>query len=347
MYLNNFFGEVGKYARENALPLSATFELTPFCNFACVMCYVRLTTEQADRQGKLLSAEQWLDIARQTRDMGTLNLTLTGGEPFSRPDFWEIYGELNQLGFLITILSNGALIDEKAIEKFEKAGMPYAMKLTLYGASDETYQRVCGDDKGFTRISHAIDLLKEVKIPFTMTGTIVKENANDMQEMYRFAWEKKIPFQHTISVVKSARGATNTVELSRFAFDDFPDELTIETIEQNRHPGSSSPFARCSSYRSSYWMTWNGHLQLCSFMNGPYVPYNGDLQEVWKELGDRLGRLRNPPECVDCPWVDFCQRCPGILCAESGDPEKIDKTLCQTAEYLYKLYQKKLHMEES
>lgn len=108
---------------EASFPFGATLELTPFCNFSCVMCYVRLTEEQAKRQGNLLTAEQWIDIARQTRDLGTLRLTLTGGEPLFRRDFWEIYHELNQMGFLITILSNGALIDERVMEKFKQAGI--------------------------------------------------------------------------------------------------------------------------------------------------------------------------------------------------------------------------------
>lgn len=331
---------------EASFPFGATLELTPFCNFSCVMCYVRLTEEQAKRQGNLLTAEQWIDIARQTRDLGTLRLTLTGGEPLFRRDFWEIYHELNQMGFLITILSNGALIDERVMEKFKQAGMPYAMKLTLYGASNETYRRVCGSESGFTRISHAVDLLRQAQVPFSMTATIVRENAGDLQEMYRFTRERGIPFQHTISVVKSARGAVNTAESSRFAFYEFTGELTREVLEQNRHPDSPSPFARCSGYRSSYWMTWNGHMQLCSFMNRPYVPWQGNLRAAWKALEKELEALQNPPECAGCPWAAFCQRCPGILCAESGDPEKIDQSLCRTAERLYKIYQTKLKEEE-
>ena len=51
-------------------------------------------------------------------------------------------------------------------------------------------------------------------------------------------------------------------------------------------------------------------------------------------------------ECSDCQWSMFCQRCPGLLCSESGHPEKISPNLCQTAENLYKLYHKRLSQEE-
>jgi hypothetical protein len=37
----------------------------------------------------------------------------------------------------------------------------------------------------------------------------------------------------------------------------------------------------------------------------------------------------------------FCKRCPGLLCSESGEPDKISPAFCQQAEELYRLYQQK------
>ena len=343
----DYFGNLKMWATENQVPLSGTFELTPFCNFKCVMCYVRLDREQAERQGKLLRAEEWISIAKQAKEMGMLNLCLTGGEPLTHPDFWEIYAELNKMGFLITILSNGYLIDENVIAKFKQYGAPYCMKLTLYGASDETYLRTCHCRDGFTRVSKATELLREAGIPFKMTATIVKENADDLQEIYRFARERKIPMQHTISVVKSARGATNTAEESRLAMYDFPEELSLEILEKNKYPDPGSPFAWCASYGSSFWMTWNGHLQLCSFMPRPFIPFSGDLAAGWAALNEKLRNLHSPKECKDCTWRSFCQRCPGILCAESDDPESVDPSLCDATRRLYELYIAKRNEEVS
>ncbi len=335
---DNFFGDLYLWSKQNASPLSATFELTPFCNFSCVMCYIRLTAEEAQKQGKMLSAEEWIEIARQAKDMGTLNLALTGGEPLCHPEFWRIYEELNKMGFLITILSNGSLIDETAMEKFRLYGMPYSIKLTLYGASDETYLRTCKSTDGFTKVSKAIDLLNEAGVPIKMTSTIVRENASDLQKIYEFAKEKGVAMQHTLSVVKSSRGADNTAESSRFSFSDFPDELTVEELEKSMYPPYESPFAFCGSYRTSFWMTWHGHMQMCSFMNMPYVKYSGNLQSDYNSLVEQLQVIRNPEECGGCKWKMFCQRCPGILCAESGHPEKKDNGLCDTAKRLYELY---------
>lgn len=342
----DYMGALFQWAKSNSVPLNMTFELTPFCNFRCVMCYVRLDPEQAKAQGTLLSAQQWLQIARQAKEMGTLYVTLTGGEPLTHPEFWTIYKELNQMGFLITILSNGALIDESVMEKFREYGMPYSMKLTLYGASDETYLRTCGSADGFSRITKAVALLQEAKIPLTLTSTIVRENAQDLQQIYHFGRSRGIPIMHTVTVAKSARGAVNTAESSRFSFAEFTDELTLEALERNKFPPLESPFAWCNSFCSSLWFAWNGKLQLCSFMSVPAVPYSGNLQADWQALLRKGKAIQSPPECADCKWSAFCQRCPGLLCAESGHPEKIAPGLCGTAERLYHLYQQRIRQEE-
>lgn len=335
---SDYLEQLKGWAKQNFVPLTATFELTPFCNFNCVMCYVHLTKEAARKQGDILEAEKWLGIARQAKEMGTLYVTLTGGEPFLHPEFWKIYSELNKMGFLISILSNGSTIDEDTIEKFREYGMPFSIKLTLYGASDKTYERVCGSSDGFTRVSKAVDLIKEAGVPLKMTSTIVRENADDLQNIYSFAKEKGVQMQHTISVVKSSRGSVNTTEKSRFALSDFPDELTLEELEKTKFPPFESPFAWCASYGSSFWMTWNGHLQMCSFMNVPEVIYSGNLAADYVELHKELQKIKNPSECAECEWKEFCQRCPGILCAESGHPEKTDTGLCDMAKRLYELY---------
>ena len=337
--------ELGRWAREQAAPLRVTLELTPFCNFRCLMCYVRLTPDQAQRQGQLLSAGQWLELARQAREMGTLYLTLTGGEPLLYPEFWELYEALNQMGFLITLLSNGSLIDEGAMERLRRCGMPHAVKLTLYGAGDGAYRRVCGVEDGFSRVERAIDLLQSAGVPLYLTSTVVRENAGDLQAMYDFARRKGIPFQHSLSVVQSARGAVNTAAQSRFALADFPQELSLEALERCRFPTSGAPFALCGNYRSALWLTWNGRLQGCAFLNRPSVPWQGDLRSAWKALLDRLEEIQNPAECASCRWKAFCQRCPGVLCAESGDPSHTSPGLCRMAERLYELYQLRRQQE--
>ena len=127
-------------ATRGRVPLSGTFELTPLCNFSCPMCYVRQTAQQvADHPRPMLTLDQWLKLAEEAKEAGMLYLLLTGREPFLWPDFWPLYNRLIELGFLISINSNGSAIDEAAIERLRRRP-PTRINITLYGAGEETYR---------------------------------------------------------------------------------------------------------------------------------------------------------------------------------------------------------------
>lgn len=338
---NNYVSGLYLWARENSVPLTLTMELTPLCNFNCLMCYVRLTKTQADEQGNMLSVQEWLEIAEQAKKSGTLNITITGGEPLMYPGFWELYAKLNKMGFLISILSNGSLIDSEAINNFRTYGMPSMVKMTIYGASDETYQKVCGSADGFSRLSDAIDLFQEEKVPVILSSTVVRENASDLKLMYEFAELKGIPLKHTVSVLKSSRVDNYSVEKSRFAFADFSDELSLEYLEKSKFKWTDDPFGFCASKRNSLFVTWNGHFQLCSFLTEPFIQYNGNFEGNFRQLITLIDKINNPSECSECEWREFCQRCPAILCSESGHPERINKDFCKMAKRLYEIYKLK------
>ena len=55
------------------VPLSGTFELSPVCNFACKMCYVRKSQVEVRRSERsMVTYEKWIEIAKEMRDYGML-----------------------------------------------------------------------------------------------------------------------------------------------------------------------------------------------------------------------------------------------------------------------------------
>ena len=340
--------QLGKYLEQQAyadkIPLKGTFELTARCNFNCNMCYVHLNEHQIKSIGRELTNEQWLDIARQARDAGMLYLTLTGGEVFARPGFRELYEQLSGMGFLIQILSNGYLIDENVMKWLGEI-QPYTLRFTLYGASNDTYARVCGIKDGFDRVSHAVDLVTQAGIPFYMVSTLVKENINDLQAMQEFANKKKVELIVTQSVLKPVRGATQDAVSHRLDSITDPQKTLKNMIAKGQDrifETIEHPLDVCGSYRTSFWLTWNGNLQLCSFMSRPAIPITGGIEfnEAWQMLLDQLNQMRKPDECKQCQYEGFCARCPGVLAAECGDCSKTDLDFCNQAKKVYEEYLK-------
>ena len=102
-WLDPFYKEVWEKAFADAIPISGTFELTCRCNFQCRMCYVHLQPDRISEYGGELSAKEWLRIAKEAKEAGTVWLCITGGEPLLHPEFETIYRELSQMGFFITL----------------------------------------------------------------------------------------------------------------------------------------------------------------------------------------------------------------------------------------------------
>ena len=85
---------------------------------------------------------------------GVLFLLLTGGEPLMFPDFRRLYLELRQRGMILTVNTNGTLLDEEWAEFFGE-NKPRRINITLYGADDEAYRKLCHYPGGFEKALNA------------------------------------------------------------------------------------------------------------------------------------------------------------------------------------------------
>ena len=100
------------------VPVNATIELTPLCNMSCKMCYVHLHPDEVKMQGGLHSVSEWLQIAEEMKRAGVLFVLLTGGEPLSYPGFKELYTKMHKMGLILTINTNGTLLNEEWADFF-------------------------------------------------------------------------------------------------------------------------------------------------------------------------------------------------------------------------------------
>lgn len=118
-------------ARQMRIPYKAMFELTARCSMKCRMCYMRLDPPQIAAQGRELTTEEWIRLGQMAFEAGTLDLTLTGGEPMLRSDFAQIYTALSDMGFLLRIFSNATLVTPD-IMALLRDRPPQSMEITLY-----------------------------------------------------------------------------------------------------------------------------------------------------------------------------------------------------------------------
>lgn len=69
-------------AKKTRTPINGSLELLPLCNMNCDMCYVRLSKEEMEAQGRLRTLQEWLEIAGQMQKSGVLFCFLQEGNRF-------------------------------------------------------------------------------------------------------------------------------------------------------------------------------------------------------------------------------------------------------------------------
>ena len=328
------------------VPLSGTFELTPVCNMDCKMCYVRLTRQAQEAISPLADGEKWLELGRRAKDAGMLYLLLTGGEPFLHPQFREIMEGLHRMGLLITINSNGTMIDETVVAWLKKCP-PVRINISLYGSSDETYARLCGNPKGYTQVKHAIALLRDAGIPVKINCSLTPHNASDLPEMVKFAEDNGLVIQvATYMFPPVRRNRAMTGENDRFSPEDaayymaYADYLTSgeekflardeKIIPPEGECGEMGDGIRCRAGRCSFWVTWQGYLTPCGMFpcEGSPNVFENPFPVCWETVKDYVSGIRLPAKCAGCSVKDTCRACGAMVITESGQFDQVPQYRC-------------------
>ncbi|MDO4312480.1 MAG: radical SAM protein [Eubacteriales bacterium] len=335
------------------IPLTGAFELLPVCNFQCKMCYVRKTMKEVGQEGGLLSAGEWLDFARQARDEGLLYPLLTGGEPFVRDDFQEIMAKMGEMGLQISINTNASLIDE-AQAKWLGQHLPTRINITLYGASEETYQNLCGNGEAYARVRRAVDYLKQYGVTVKFNTSITPENVGDLEAMMAYADRMNIPIQvasymfppirrdenmtgqnHRLSPEEAAWARVKSDLLQRDSrwfqiqvqrWNHFV-PLTAEMLREQS--GGKSCGMSCRAGRCSFWLDWQGNLGNCGMYTSAKFPLKGSsFAKAWEQVAEETDRIRFSPACTNCPNFRLCHSCIAMVYNECGDMNGCPEYLC-------------------
>lgn len=340
-------------------PLSGSFELLPLCNMNCKMCYVRLDRVQMEAQGRMRTGEEWLSLAKQLKKAGILFLILTGGEPLLHPQFREIYTGVRNLGIVVTVNTNGTLIDEAWADFFAKYP-PRRINVTLYGASEETYETLCGYKKGYEKALHAIALLRKRGIAVKINGSLVRANESDIDEitkkakeldaavnidtyMYPAKRERDKPFdlQSRLGPKEAAMARVHFLEMS------LPKEYFMAMREQTLYAakhtkeGEEKPWPmRCQAGRSSFTINWQGRMRPCVMLANPSLPvFEIGFEKAWEQLTGEMKKVTMSPKCSACTLRNICSTCPACALYEAGDFKEVPQYMCEYTKGIVEAYE--------
>lgn len=348
-----FLSHLFKQAAVRGTPLSGTFELTSRCTLNCKMCYIHRSPNCREAMSGEKDTSWWLDLARTARDRGMLLLLLTGGEPLVRKDFREIYLECRRLGFLVTVNTNGTLIDDETV-KFFKENPPQRLNITLYGTSPETYGALCGDEGAYEKVIYAVKALKEAGVSIKLNYSITPYNEADSLKAYDLAKELGVHIQpvsymfpplRAVEQGEAVRLSPEKAAQAHFNWQKhhFPDpadfkhflELTKKGEAPREFPDdcldSSGERINCRAGSTTFWVTHDGKMTPCGMMVEPAVAIDS-FDDAWQYIRTARENIHLPAKCKTCSIRKFCDICAAVSYAETGTFDGVPTYVCQKAE---------------
>ena len=121
-------------------PTTLLAEVTHRCPLHCPYCSnpLELVKSQAE-----LSTAEWKRVIGEARDLGVLQLGLSGGEPLVRPDIEELAAHARSLGLYTTLVTSGVGLTRPRAVKLRDAGLEH-IQISLQDTDEATADRVAG-----------------------------------------------------------------------------------------------------------------------------------------------------------------------------------------------------------
>lgn len=343
-------------AKQQKVPINGSLELFPLCNMDCDMCYVRLNRAEMEKKGQLRTTDEWIELARQMEKAGVLFLLLTGGEPLLFPDFKKLYLELRKMGMILTINTNGTLIDEEWADFFGKH-KPRRINVTLYGANEDTYSSLCHYPEGFMKTIKGIQLLRKRGVDVKVSCSITKANYNDIEKIFAIGKEldvpvhidpymmpavreREIPFdeQSRITPEEAARISLDVLKI-QFSKDFFRQyvEQSIARVQDQDFPRGDGHIS-CLAGNCSFTINWQGEMRPCVVMSEPSVSvFDTGFESAWKEICSNTQQIMINTKCIKCHLRPLCKVCAAASMLETGQYDGIPDYLCRYSEETYRL----------
>ena len=320
------------------IPLSGSLEVTFRCNLRCAHCYLGDNRSGVPEQQEL-SKEEIFGILDQIADAGTLWFLLTGGEPFVRPDFMDIYRYAVHKGLLVTIFTNGTLLTPKIVAELAEFP-PLLVEVTLYGATQATYERITGIPGSYERCLRGIDLLLERGIPLKLKTIVMRWNYDEFEAIKAFTASKGVDFRYDASLVGAMTNGHGPLPLrikpeEVIALEESNIEMQTELqalLDRTGGKPDNHKLYKCGAGLNSFHIDPYGFLFPCILSRAQnYNLLQGKFTDGWGIFLDQLRSQPSQPNeiCDQCNYLILCRNCPGKSHLEHSNMYKPIEYFCQ------------------
>lgn len=327
-------------------------ELTHYCNHRCLYCYIPENSLRGEFTSRELSYFEWRDFLDYIHKQGVQWISFTGGDPFQKDDFLNIYTYAKKKGFFITILTNAGNITPE-IANYLSRYRPFSIDITLNSLRKDTFERISQIPGSFEKTLEGIELLRNKNLPFKIKTKLITLNYNEVEEFKKFAWRLKVKWTFSYKIAPRLNGDRSPLsyrlppekilEILSFQNPDGGKEpmYSLEKIrgqEKEEVSGiKNNPLYRCALGNWSFAIDPYGKIFPCSLLRQRSFPFHRgkfikELEALFRPL--KKATFYTDSKCKNCRWFRLCQWCPALANLETGEEETPIEYFCRLTSLL-------------
>lgn len=322
-------------------PFLISWNLTKRCNLRCGHCYLDASELESDK-GELTTEESLKLIDDISVLAPGAMLILTGGEPLTRGDVFQLAGHATKRGLSAVLGTNGTLLTEESVLKLKEQGIK-GVGLSIDSLDKSNHDTFRGLQGAWERTVNGIDALRKHGLEFQLQLSVTKNNYNEVEDIVEFAYRKGAKAANVFFLVCTGRGQDMTditphqyeKVLTKLADLDkkyegkmmvrgrcAPHFLRVVKQRDPESPVMKGATSGCIAGTHYFRIAPEGDVTPCPYM--PTVAGNvrkKSLRDIWEYSGV-FHMLRNPRyngRCADCEFSDVCGGCRARALAASGD----------------------------
>lgn len=157
--------------------------VTSACNSRCGYCEVHGLEHRNDMPGSRMK-----ELIIEAKKIGVKNIFFSGGEPFLRPDIWDLIAFSQDNHLATDLVTNGLLIENFSQDQFAFLRKMNNLYVSLESHRPEVHDKIRGGAGFFERTVKGIGLLKKNGVPKVIILSVINHyNAADLAGLVRLA----------------------------------------------------------------------------------------------------------------------------------------------------------------
>jgi SynChlorMet cassette radical SAM/SPASM protein ScmE len=200
-----------------------------------------------------LPTKTWLKFFALLAKIGIMDASLTGGEALLRPDIFELIDGVIANRMRYNLLSNGTLINEKLLKKFEAGKRRQRLdfiQVSIDGSCTEIHDK--SRPGSFVKAIRGLRLLKESGFPIAVRVTINRHNLKDLGNIAKLLLEDiGLDSFATNEAMPMGAGCRSNANMSLSAKEKMAAMAAVGRL-QRRYPGRLSATAGPHVKRKMY-----------------------------------------------------------------------------------------------